>query len=545
MRKGFLALIAMMALLPLSAFSARPVRAQCSGGLIVNCPAAVNPQPGDLELGWQQGQNPHTRAATNAQILTGALQNPVVGKLTTQMSASGGAGLNLQVGSPPNACVAGDVWETAAGLFSCPAGTPIGPYGTGGSNLPVYTIATLPSVNSSQQGMFAFVTDCPNGNQVGAGATGCPYLVNNVGTWTALPSPSTLQITVGGQALYLGGTTTNQGNGSKIALASGSFTNGNCRETDANGNEVDSGAPCGGGAAGVGTIASSPVNAVGFYSTNPTGTTITGMAVINNAVVATNSSGVPSEVTTLPANLIIQSPTISAPTLTGTASISNATLTGKLITATSGTGAAGLNVPPGVAPSSPVNGDIWETSSGILGRVNGATQGPFVGNIVTSSPLTGGATGPTVTVSCATCATTTNGGAITATAPMTISAGGLIALGLQPAPITWIADSSTTVHNDTYNLIEKWLWTSSGTISSFVYHTGGTSTPSFVASLQIAGTPVTGCNTITVSSGSDTTATCTAANTITNGQALSLVITGTNGIPSSAVVQVNMLKPAS
>lgn len=37
------------------------------------------------------------------------------------------------------------------------------------------------------------------------------------------------------------------------------------------------------------------------------------------------------------------------------------------------TGVASLRVPHGVAPTSPVNGDIWTTTSGFLARVNGAT----------------------------------------------------------------------------------------------------------------------------------------------------------------------------
>jgi len=38
---------------------------------------------------------------------------------------------------------------------------------------------------------------------------------------------------------------------------------------------------------------------------------------------------------------------------------------------------APLNIPQGVAPASPGNGDIWTTSTGLYARINGATQGPF------------------------------------------------------------------------------------------------------------------------------------------------------------------------
>lgn len=41
------------------------------------------------------------------------------------------------------------------------------------------------------------------------------------------------------------------------------------------------------------------------------------------------------------------------------------------------TAAAPLNIPHGTAPSSPVNGDIWTTTSGLFVRINGATVGPL------------------------------------------------------------------------------------------------------------------------------------------------------------------------
>lgn len=52
--------------------------------------------------------------------------------------------------------------------------------------------------------------------------------------------------------------------------------------------------------------------------------------------------------------------------------------TGKTQTAASASGGAGLNVPHGTAPSSPVNGDLWSTSAGLFFRVNGVTIGPLI-----------------------------------------------------------------------------------------------------------------------------------------------------------------------
>lgn len=48
-------------------------------------------------------------------------------------------------------------------------------------------------------------------------------------------------------------------------------------------------------------------------------------------------------------------------------------LSGRLVTAAPGTLTAGLNLTPGSTPGSPVDGDIWFTSSGMFARVNGGT----------------------------------------------------------------------------------------------------------------------------------------------------------------------------
>src|SRR6185503_14607179 len=47
---------------------------------------------------------------------------------------------------------------------------------------------------------------------------------------------------------------------------------------------------------------------------------------------------------------------------------------------------AGMNLQPGSAPSSPVNGDLWTTSSGLFARVNGTTVGPMAPGV--ANPVT-------------------------------------------------------------------------------------------------------------------------------------------------------------
>ncbi len=48
-----------------------------------------------------------------------------------------------------------------------------------------------------------------------------------------------------------------------------------------------------------------------------------------------------------------------------------------LSTPASATGASGLNIGQGVAPSAPANGDVWITSAGMFARAGGVTSGPF------------------------------------------------------------------------------------------------------------------------------------------------------------------------
>lgn len=76
----------------------------------------------------------------------------------------------------------------------------------------------------------------------------------------------------------------------------------------------------------------------------------------------------------------------SPPILTG-----GGTMTGPLITAPSTPIQAGFNIPPGVAPTSPNNGDMWSTNGGFFGRANGVTYGPFAegtaGGFTGTSPI--------------------------------------------------------------------------------------------------------------------------------------------------------------
>jgi hypothetical protein len=80
---------------------------------------------------------------------------------------------------------------------------------------------------------------------------------------------------------------------------------------------------------------------------------------------------------------------------------------GSLTTAASTANSAGFNVPPGIPPTSPVNGDMWSTAAGFFVQVNGATIGPLTegtsGSFAATTPIVVGFSGGTVTYSCPTC----------------------------------------------------------------------------------------------------------------------------------------------
>lgn len=65
---------------------------------------------------------------------------------------------------------------------------------------------------------------------------------------------------------------------------------------------------------------------------------------------------------------------ITSSALTPYALKSGTTFTGRVDTVLSATSGAGFNLPHGAAPTSPINGDLWTTTSGLFARINGTTQ---------------------------------------------------------------------------------------------------------------------------------------------------------------------------
>jgi len=116
-------------------------------------------------------------------------------------------------------------------------------------------------------------------------------------------------------------------------------------------------------------------------------------------------------------------------------------MSGRLGITPSTTGTAGINVAPGVAPTSPTDGDLWTTTAGVFAQINGVTTGPFgaAGANQTITPGTGliSSPSPCTTSSCAISLSTpvsvANGGTNCTTLTCLATAMGLGTLSTQNA----------------------------------------------------------------------------------------------------------------
>jgi hypothetical protein len=396
------------------------------------------------------------------------------------------------------------------------------------------TIATLPS--SASPGAHFWVTDCSNG---GDGApTGCDYRANDNGALIAQPyPPAGTVVVIGGQSLLWGGSTTNQGNGTKILTCTGNFVTGNAVTTNAAGACVDSGVVPSGGSGGAGTVTNCATNGLPAYYP-AAGTSLGCPTALNNSLWGSNGSGVLTAFTTLPSTLIAPSWVLSNPNITGTATVAAETLSGALTLAASVAGGANFNCTAGTAPTSPVNNNVWCTSTGMFDRFGGVTTGPFIDLTKISGSGAISYNNTTGVFTCPNCLLGSAGGTLTSPDAGLVISGATIHLGTTIIPIEMLWDGATNVTAQTYPLPDIWPW-ATGTIDSVTYHTGGTSTPSFGLSAAINGTPITNCTGITVSSATDTTSNCTALNTITTGQHLTIATSSIVGTPNNAIVQIN------
>lgn len=125
----------------------------------------------------------------------------------------------------------------------------------------------------------------------------------------------------------------------------------------------------------VDTTSTQALSGKSFSSITVTGGSITG---ITDLAVADGGTGASSA--------------SAARTNLGAVNIAGDTMTGKLNTAPSASGGAGLNIGgAGAAPSSPSDGDLWITTGGAYARVNGTTKKIDSGTVVQIKRYSSGA----------------------------------------------------------------------------------------------------------------------------------------------------------
>ena len=165
---------------------------------------------------------------------------------------------------------------------------------SGGANVLTANQSITLSGDTSGTGTTAITTTTSKVNGVSYGTSPSTNTVpvvtgTNATTYEAVPNAALANssMTIGGQSISLGGTTTNQGNGGKIQLSTGTTTTNDCVKFDANGNTVDAGSACGGGG-GSGTVTSVAVGT--GLTASPSPITVSGTISEGNYTLAAKTA---------------------------------------------------------------------------------------------------------------------------------------------------------------------------------------------------------------------------------------------------------------
>lgn len=304
------------------------------------------------------------------------------GKITTVASATGGAGFNLPHGAAPTSPVDGDMWTTTAALFVRINGVTT-QLGSGSG--------TIGGTIAANQIAFGSGTDAitgASGFTATALSSGVSMLINSTTTSTS------------GTNFFSGTQTVNPGSsaGSSTYIASN-----NSISNTANNLNLDSATWYGikgsavvtstSGSPAYGTIGAgyfTPVINISGASNSVTLTAMYGARVEPSATVGTGATvtvtnyygihlgsigGVSGTLTITNRYGVYQADTNAVNFFAGVTGVGNATPSAStaLITPASTTSISSLRIPHGSAPSSPVNGDVWTTTTAMFVRINGST----------------------------------------------------------------------------------------------------------------------------------------------------------------------------
>ena len=216
---------------------------------------------------------------------------------------------------------------------------------------------------------------------------------------------------------------------------------------------------------------------------------------------------------------------LTSASLSGYAQLSGATFTGEVATPASTTTTAGFSIAPGTAPSTPTNGEIWNTGTELVARISGVSETLARQSWVTGQGyLTSSALTPYALK-----AGTTFTGLVTTVASATGTAGFNLPHGAAP---------SAPVNGDIWTTTGGFFWRQNGTTYQAV-NLSGTQTVSGSITFSNASLTLgnsTAASTYNLGTGATLTATTKAINIGTNGVAGSTTniaigsTTGTNAI---------------
>ncbi len=285
----------------------------------------------------------------------------MTGKLNTVGSTAGNAGLNLPHGIAPAAPVNGDLWTTSAGLFVRANNTTTGPLLQSGltsshifvgnvSNAATDVAMTGDATMSNTGALTLSASGVTAGSYGGSSGASVPYLtVDSKGRLTSANSRNLNLGDINALTATLSSSHIFVGNASNVAT------------------DVSMSGDAGLSSSGTLTLSPSGVNAGSYGSGSGPSVPYFSVDSKGRLTVANSRNLACSDFGALP--------------------IAGGTMTGKLTTVASSSGNSGVSLPHGTAPSSPVNGDLWTTTSGLFARINNSTYGPLLSSSLVSAHI--------------------------------------------------------------------------------------------------------------------------------------------------------------